>query len=121
MINGYWEKVRQRARQLHSDGCSGVPDFPWAKTACQEHDIHYRTHGTLMGDPITKRHADWRFARRIMRAAPLGVFSPTAWLYYAGVVLFGGRAWNTNASHRLQEPETTPGSTPERGNSLESD
>ena len=115
MLNGYWDKVRRRARQLHTDGCSGVPDFPWAKNACQEHDIHYRTHMTLAGDPITKRRADWVFARRIMKAAPLGVFSPTAWLYYAGVALFGGRAWSHNLSHRLQVDESPPGSNPEKG------
>ena len=115
MLYGYWERVRARARQLHTDGCSGVPDFPWAEIACHEHDIHYRTHMTLWGDPITKRHADWRFARMIMRAAPLGVCSPTAWLYYLGVVLFGGRAWNSSTSHRLRPDLDPDGSNPEKG------
>jgi hypothetical protein len=87
----YRELVRRRARELDSDGCSGVPDF--YRDACLEHDIHYRTGRTLSGVPLTRAKADAIFRKRIQQMSVLGVLSPVALWRWAGVRLFGGSSW----------------------------
>ena len=37
----YWKLMRAKARELKSDGCSGVSE--WKQPCCLEHDVHYRT------------------------------------------------------------------------------
>lgn len=79
----YWDLVRLKAVALGSDGCTGVPDF--YLDACYEHDIHWRTGFTLLGDPITYAEANTRFRRVIQSRSPFGRFSPMAWWRYWGV------------------------------------
>ena len=59
-----------------------------------EHDIHYRTHAWLDGAPIFKSEADARFRQVIQARSFLGRVSPMAWWRWAGVALFGGKAWD---------------------------
>ena len=95
----YWERVRQRAAELGSDGCTLVTEL--YQDCCLEHDIAYRTGRDLDGHPITRAQADQRFRQCIQARSPLGRFSPLAWWRWAGVRLFGwlfwkgGRPWNT--------------------------
>lgn len=88
----YWVRVRERAAELLSDGCSGVPDF--YLDACLDHDIAYRTGKTIHGEAITRAQADARFRRVIQSRSPFGVLSPMSWWRWAGVRLFGGKAWS---------------------------
>lgn len=92
----YWDCVRQVAAELGSDGCTGVPDF--FLDACLEHDVHYRLHKTVSGQPITRQEADTRFREGIQHASYLGVCSPMAWWRWAGVRLFGGSSWVSKPS-----------------------
>lgn len=88
----YLERVRAIAKALESDGCSCVPDF--YLDACLEHDIHYRTHKTVYGDPITKEQADQLLKKRIQESSFLGRLSPMAQWRYAAVSWFGDHAWH---------------------------
>lgn len=90
----YWERVQQRAAELESDGCSGVPNF--YLLACLEHDIHYRTHRTLYDEPITRAEADARFRQVIQMLSVLGQLSPMSWWRWAAVRLFGGTSWQSS-------------------------
>ena len=87
----YWDKVRDRAKELGSDGCTGVIDF--YKDACLEHDVHYHLKETLGGRVLTRRDADTIFRLRIMGLSPLGVLSIVAWVRWIGVRLFGAFLW----------------------------
>jgi len=88
----YWLLVRERARRLESDGCSGVPDF--YLDACLEHDIHYRTHRWINGMSIFKSEADARFRQVIQSRSVLGVMSPMSWWRWLAVKSFGKKAWD---------------------------
>jgi hypothetical protein len=87
----YWSDVRSRAQELKADGCSGVPD--WMVWTCLEHDVHYRTHKTLNGTPITKTTSDYVFRVRIQQGSALGRFSPVSWWRWLGVKYLGKKAW----------------------------
>lgn len=90
----YWDQVRTKARELNSDGCTGVPEFK--QDACFEHDIHWRTGITLDGTPISLWHANTVFRWRIH-------FLPMAWWIYlavTGVALL--KTWTTRKS-KIQE------------------
>ena len=79
----YWDRIRQRAEELHSDGCTGVPEF--YHDCCLEHDIHCRTGETLDGTPITRKEADAQFRRCIQNRSMFGCFSPLSWWRWVGV------------------------------------
>ena len=79
----YWSLVRERARAIKADGCSGVPD--WMVWTCYEHDIHYRYHMTLEGGHIDKAQADYCLRVRIQQGSAMGVLSPVSWWRWAGV------------------------------------
>lgn len=85
----YWRRVRQRAWELRSDGCTGVVDV--YKDCCLEHDIAYRTGRTVEGAPVTRTEADAMFRRCMQRRSFLGVLSPMAWIRWGAVRLFGRR------------------------------
>src|SRR3990167_4288222 len=87
----YWVLVKQKARDLEADGCSGVPDF--YVDSCLEHDIHYRTHATVYGLELTRTEADAVLRERIQEMSWLDGFTPMAWWRWAGDRLFGSRAW----------------------------
>lgn len=88
----YWSRIKEKADELGSDGCSGVPDF--YRWTCWEHDIHYRTHAFLSGDTIDKATADYIFRVRIQQGSFWGKFSPMSWWRWIGVALFGKSSWN---------------------------
>jgi hypothetical protein len=87
----YWSDVRERAIELESDGCTGVPQ--WLIWTCWEHDIHYRTHKMLDGTMIDKRTADYIFRVRIQQGSGFGVLSPVSWWRWIGVRMLAKRAW----------------------------
>lgn len=88
----YWDRVRDRADSLGSDGCTMATGL--RRECCLEHDIAYRTHATVDGEAIhTRAEADVRFRACMQRRAWLGWWSPVAWARYAAVRLFGERAW----------------------------
>lgn len=87
----YWELVRLMAERLNSDGCSGVPEF--YHDCCLEHDIHYRTHFTLLNQPISRSEADRLFRKCMQQRSSFGVWSPMAWWRWIGVRMFGKRAY----------------------------
>lgn len=90
----YWDRIRQLAAELKSDGCSGVPDF--YKDCCDEHDIHYRTRKDIDGNPITRAEADARIRACIQERSRFGILSPMAAWRWLGLRLLGGRAWRNN-------------------------
>lgn len=81
----YWREVRLKARELGSDGCTGVPDF--YLDCCLEHDIHWRTGRTLSGKRISPADANRRFKRCIQARSKLGKYSPMAQWRYLGVTI----------------------------------
>lgn len=81
----YWERVRDKAGELGTDGCSYVSGA--YVECCMEHDIFYRTGRTLDGKPITKREADARLRACMQSRSRLGFFSPLAWLRWTGLRL----------------------------------
>lgn len=83
----YWVTVRSRARELESDGCTGVPDF--YLEACLEHDIHWRTGHTLRGGRLTTRQANLRFRLVMQDRSPLGFLSPMSWWRWVVVSIVG--------------------------------
>jgi len=93
----YWALIKEKAKELLSDGCSGVPD--WYVWTCWEHDIHYRTHRFLCGRSITFKTANYIMRRRIQQSSPFGFFSPVAWGRWLGLaVIFrytSKKAWDT--------------------------
>lgn len=81
----YWERVRNRAAELGSDGCTmGTRLF---RLCCLEHDIHQRDEHTLDGEPISWAEADARFLACMQRKSWFGWWSPVAWTRYAFVRL----------------------------------
>lgn len=89
--SAYWERVRERAAALQSDGCSGVPDF--YLDCCLQHDIAYRTGADVDGGPLTRSQADAQLRDCIRARSPWGPWSPMGWWRWAGVRLFGGKSW----------------------------
>jgi len=78
----YRTLVDHIASALGTDHCTGVPDF--YSDACDEHDVHSRTHRTIDGDWLTKRQAAMIFKERIQTMSWFGRFSPMAqWRYWA--------------------------------------
>lgn len=89
----HWDRVKLVAEKLNADGCSGVPDL-WFRLCCYDHDICYRTGKTAEDEPITRWEADKRFRQCMTTVSPVGRASPVSWLYWVGVRIFGGAAWN---------------------------
>lgn len=83
----YWQDVRRKAKELGSDGCSGVIDF--YVDCCSEHDIAYETDADVYGHPMTRAEADADFRRCIQSKSPFGAFSPMSYWRWLGVRLFG--------------------------------
>ena len=83
----YWDRVRNRAAELGTDGCSfGTSAY---RDCCLEHDIAYRTGATVDSEPQTKAQADTRFRACMQAHSRLGWWSPMAWTRYIVVRWFG--------------------------------
>ena len=87
----YWAAVQAEASSLNADGCSHVTEA--YRSCCLEHDIHYRTHKTIYGDDISRTEADARFRQCMQDRSRFGKSSPMSWWRWAGVRLFGRKAW----------------------------
>ena len=87
----YWRRVRRKAAELGSDGCSGVPDF--YLDCCLEHDIAYRTGKTITGKVLTREEADHRLMECIREKSFLGKWSPMAWWRYWAVRFMARKSW----------------------------
>lgn len=83
----YWGRVRHVARQLGSDGCTGVKD--WYLDSCFEHDIHWRLGQTIDGYLISIAEANTRLRLVIQSRSRFGVLSPLSWGRYVGTSIFG--------------------------------
>ena len=79
----YWERVRARAKEIGTDGCTIVADI--YLDSCLEHDVHWRTGLTIDGAPITAQQANRRFRKVIQSRSKAGRFSPVSWVRWAGV------------------------------------
>lgn len=95
-MGDYWDRVRERAAQLGSDGCTGVG--PAFRDCCLEHDIAYRTGATVDGEPQTKQQADARFLACMQRKSKFGWWSPLAWVRYFAVKKFGKPSYKKDPS-----------------------
>lgn len=84
---GYWDRVRDKAYELGTDGCSGATGA--FAECCYEHDIFWRTGKTLNGKPITRKEANTRFRHCMQARSRFGFFSPMAWWRWAAVTLVG--------------------------------
>ena len=83
----YWERVRDKAAELGTDGCTGATGA--FLDCCLEHDVHWRTGKTLDGKPITKQEANTRLRACIQSRSIFGFYSPLAWWRWAVVSLVG--------------------------------
>jgi len=92
MNEQYWQRVRIRARELRSDGCTGVPNF--YKDCCLEHDIAYRTGRDIDGRPVTREEADKQLRDCIQARSLFGKWSPMSWWRYWAVRWLAGRSWH---------------------------
>lgn len=90
MQKRYWERVRDKAAELGTDGCSKATGA--YVDCCLEHDLAYRMGTTLDGTPLTKEEADKRFLSCMQSRSIFGWYSPMAWWRYAAVKVFGRRA-----------------------------
>jgi len=82
---GYWERVRNKAAELGTDGCTGGSAM--FRECCLEHDLHWRTGRTLEGHPISAKQANTRFRSCMQSRSKLGWYSPVAWWRYCIVSL----------------------------------
>lgn len=80
----YWNKVEQRAKELHTDGCTRVTDT--FIECCWEHDVAYRDGKTVEGIivPNTKV-ADLAFRKCMQNRSRVGVLSPVSWIRWIGL------------------------------------
>lgn len=97
----YWQRVRDEAARLGSDGCTmGSAAF---RDCCLEHDVHYRTGYTIDGQPLHQHEADLRLRACIQRNSRFGWYSPLAWGRYVVLKWRGQKAWKANANIRAEE------------------
>lgn len=89
--DSYWEQVSKKATELASDGCTGVIDF--YLPCCHRHDLMYRLHVDMDGTPITRAEADAKFRECMQKRSRLGNFNPMSYIRWAGVRIFGHKAW----------------------------
>ena len=92
MLRDYWQRVREAADDLGTDGCTMATGA--FRDCCLRHDVEYRTgRSAVSGRRLTRAEADARLRGCMQSRAWLGYWSPMAWLRWSAVRLFGGRAW----------------------------
>lgn len=102
MSPDYWDRVRDKAAELGTDGCSYASAA--YKDCCLEHDVFYKLGTKLDGTPITQAEADLRLRSCIQsRSRVFGWYSPVAWGRYFLLKLRGHIAWNENARIRAED------------------
>lgn len=87
----YAAKVRKRALELGTDGCSSITQV--YQLCCYEHDIAYRTAKDVEGNPLTRREADAAFRKCMQGKSKLGKASPVAAVRWVAVRAFGWWGW----------------------------
>ena len=103
---GYVERLRQEAKAILSDGCSGVPDFYWV--VCVEHDSAYaHRRDFFTGQEITEEEADLMLRWGIQYHSWFGRYSPMAWWRYTGLskekgLGLGSMAWETGPQRLIE-------------------
>ncbi|KKL79556.1 hypothetical protein LCGC14_2013650 [marine sediment metagenome] len=107
----YANQVRSAAKDILSDGCSGV--FDWFLLVCQEHDWHYSYHKCLYTNaPLTQEDADRYLMWGIQYFSSFGRCSPMAWWRYTALskkkgLGLGRESWETGPERlkrRLADP-----------------
>jgi hypothetical protein len=88
----YWERVRAKAKELNSDGCTGVIDC--YVDCCSEHDIAYETGCNVDGIPQTRAFTDAEFRKCIQSQSRFKMCSPMSYVRWLGVRLFGRGFWS---------------------------
>lgn len=86
----YWQRVRERAKALGSDGCTGVADI--YVDCCYEHDIACSTGMDVNGNPTNWAEAAFRLRRCLQDRSRWGVLNVFAWTRWIGVRLHGWKA-----------------------------
>lgn len=86
--SNYWKLVEAKAKELGSDGCSGVSE--WNQECCYEHDIAYKTGANVYGVKQTRKETDDAFYECNKKRR---VSTPRAFIRWLGVRIFGGGAW----------------------------
>lgn len=90
------EHIKKLNDIIKSDGCTGVADF--FRDCCVVHDLGYRYGIDAYGNAVTRSQIDRNFRECMMKRSRFGRFSPMAWWRWAGVRIFGRRAFNAPAS-----------------------
>jgi len=91
MNDPYWDRIRERSKELGSDGCTGVPEF--YHDCCLEHDIAYRSGKDVYGNRITRKRADLQLRKCIQQRSRFGRYSPMAWWRWTACRLVGSWSW----------------------------
>ncbi len=81
---------------IASDGCTMVSEI--AHHCCVVHDLGYRYAIDPWGRTIDRRTTDANFRKCIQAASPLGKFSPTSWVRWLGVRVFGRFVYHPTTS-----------------------
>lgn len=82
----YWDRVRDRAAELGTDGCSWGTNL--YRDCCAQHDVERRDGKTVDGDPVTANEAHARFRACMQSKAALGYWSLVPWVRWGIVRLF---------------------------------
>ena len=110
----YAHRVREEAKRIISDGCSGVLDIHIV--VCFEHDLHYAHHAdfyTFYNEPLEQEDADRYLRWGIQHFSSFGRCSPMAWWRFTALsrkkgLGLGRESWVTGPErlkHRLAEPD----------------
>lgn len=87
----YLARVRECAKVIEADGCSGVPDF--FKICCDAHDITYRTGADVDGEPRSQAEGDAELRQCIQARSRWGWFSPMSWWRWAVLRVVGHKSY----------------------------
>lgn len=82
----YWQRVRDRAAALGSDGCTSASE--WNRDCCLLHDIMCRTGMDMDGNLVTTEEAHALFRECNRQRSRLSFLSPRSWIRWAAVRLF---------------------------------
>lgn len=84
--------IKALSDAIDSDGCSVVSEI--YHPCCVVHDLGYRHGVDPYGQRITRRQTDANFRKCIQAESSLGRLSPTSWIRWLGVRVFGRFVYN---------------------------
>lgn len=79
---------------IQADGCTGVTEL--FHECCVYHDLGYRFHIDIYGNPIERDQVDANFRKCMQSKSWMRWFSPVSWYRYAGVRWFGDNFYSIN-------------------------